>query len=82
MCFSVVIKKEKIRKNGFLQNRQTLFVSGGEKNGIFGHMSGREQNGIFVHTIFLGQNCLGPKQQKPGKNVKHVVSTEMAQKQK
>ena len=71
-------KKRKLEKMDFCRIARHYLCLEGRKNGIFVHMSGREKNGIFVHTIFLGQNCLGPKQQKPGKIVKHVVSTETA----
>ena len=42
-----------------------------------------EKTRIFVHTIlFWPKNFLGPKQCKPGKTIKIVVSAEIGQNQK
>ena len=41
-----------------------------------------EKTRIFVHTICFGQHFFGPKQCKPGKTIKIVVSAEIAQNQK
>ena len=41
-----------------------------------------EKTRIFVHTICFGQKFFGPKQCKPGKTIKIVVSAEIAQNQK
>ena len=61
--FLVLSSKTRKLENGFLQNCQTLFVPGGEKNGICVHMSGREKNGIFVHTIFWAKIVWGQNSQ-------------------
>ena len=37
---------------------------------------------IFVHTVYFGQTFFWPKQWKPGKTIKIVVSAEIAQNQK
>ena len=65
-------KCEKSKKMDFLQKLvDTICVRKGEKTRI------------FVHTICFGQkNFFGPKQCKPGKTIKIVVSAEIAQKQK
>ena len=63
------VKKQK--KWIFSKNCLTLFVSGREN-----------KTRIFVHTICFGQNFFGPKQCKPGKTIKIVVSAEIAQNQK
>ena len=54
----------------FSKNCLTLFVSGREKKHFF-----------RAHYMFWPTNSLGPKQWKPGKTVKIVVSAEVAQKQ-
>ena len=38
-----------------------------------------EKTRIFVHTICFGQKSFGPKQCKPGKTIKIVVSAEIGQ---
>ena len=65
-------KCEKSKKWIFLQKlADTICVRKGEKTRI------------FVHTICLAKNFFfGPKQCKPGKTIKIVVSAEIAQKQK
>ena len=54
----------------FGKNCLTLFVSGREKNAHF-----------RAHYLFW-PNFFGPKQCKPGKTIKIVVSAEIAQNQK
>ena len=70
--FKVVMPKcEKIKKNGFLAKIGWHYLC----------QEGRKTR-IFVHTICFGQKFFGPKQCKPGKTIKIVVSAEIAQKQK
>ena len=59
-----------------------------QKNGFFAKIDwhylcqeGRKTR-IFVHTICFGQKSFGPKECKPGKTIKIVVSAEIAQNQK
>ena len=63
----------KIRKMDFFcKNCLALFVSGRE-----------QKTRIFVHTICFGPKILlGPRQCKPGKTIKIVVSAEIGQNQK
>ena len=70
--FKVVIQKsEKAKKWIFSKNCLTLFVSG------------REKKRSFLCTLsVLAKNFFGPKQCKPGKTIKIVVSAEIAQNQK
>ena len=70
--FKVVIQKcEKSKKWIFSKNCLTLFVSG------------REKKRAFSCTLsVLAKNFFGPKQCKPGKTTKIVVSAEIAQNQK
>ena len=69
--FKVVIQKCEKAKNGFLAKKcLTLFVSGREKKAHF-----------RAHYLFW-PNFFGPKQRKPGKTIKIVVSAEIAQNQK
>ena len=65
-------KNVKNQKSGFLAKlADTICVRKGEKTRI------------FVHTICFGQKLFfGPKQCKPGKTIKIVVSVEIAEKQK
>ena len=71
--FKVVMQKcEKSKKWILCKNWLTLFVSGREK-----------KNAHFrAHYLFWPKNFFGPKQCKPGKTIKIVVSAEIAQKQK
>ena len=71
--FKVVMQKcEKSKKMDFFKNWLTLFVWGREKKSAhFG-----------AHYLFWPKTFLGPKQCKPGKTIKIVVSAEIAQKQK
>ena len=70
--FKVVIQKcEKAKKWIFSKNCLTLFVSGREKNAHF-----------RAHYLFWPKFFFGPKQCKPGKTIKIVVSAEIAQNQK
>ena len=63
----------KIKKNGFFAKIGWHYLC----------QEGRKKRAIFVHTICFGQKIfLGPKQCKPGKTIKIVVSAEIAQKQK
>ena len=55
----------------FSKNCLTLFVSGREKNAHF-----------RAHYLFWPKMFFGPKQCKPGKTIKIVVSAEIAQNQK
>ena len=70
--FKVVMQKcEKSKKWIFCKNWLTLFVSG------------REKKRAFSCTLsVLAKKFFGPKQCKPGKTIKIVVSAEIAQKQK
>ena len=52
----------------FSKNCLTLFVSGREENAHF-----------RAHYLFWPKKFFGPKQCKPGKTIKIVVSTEIAQ---
>ena len=62
----------KIKKKWiFSKNWLTLFVSGREKNAHF-----------RAHYLFWPKIFFGPKQCKPGKTIKKVVSAEIAQNQK
>ena len=61
----------KIKKWIFSKNWLTLFVSGREK-----------KRGFRAHYLFWPKMFFGPKQCKPGKTIKIVVSTEIAQNQK
>ena len=60
-------------KNGFCfcKNCLTLFVSGREKNAL-----------CRAHYLVWPKNFLAPKECKPGKTIKIVVSAEIAQNQK
>ena len=61
-------KMRKIKKMIFSKHCLTRFVSGREK-----------KTRIFMHTICLGQKMVfGPKQLKPGKTIKILVSAEIA----
>ena len=63
---------EKSKKKDFLQKlADTICVRKGEKDAHF-----------RAHYLFWPKNFLGPKQCKPGKTIKIVVSAEIAQKQK
>ena len=71
--FKVVIQKCEKSKNRILsKNCLTLFF-----------VSGREKKRAFSCTLsVLAKNVFGPKQCKPGKTIKIVVSAEIAQNQK
>ena len=58
-------KMRRMKKWIFSKNCLTLLCQEGRKR-------------IFVHTICFGQNLFGPKQSKPGKTIKMVVSAEAA----
>ena len=65
--FKVVIQKvRKRKKQGFFKTCLTLFVSGREKNAHF-----------RAHYLFWPKTFWGPKQLKPGKAIKIVVSAEI-----
>ena len=69
--FKVVMQNVKNKKWIFSKNWLTLFVSG------------REKKRAFSCTLsVLAKKFFGPKQCKPGKTIKIVVSAEIAQKQK
>ena len=66
------VAMQKCEKMDFLQNCLTQFVSGRER-----------KNAHFrAHYLFWPKNVLGPKQCKPGKTIKIVVSAEIGQNQK
>ena len=58
---------KKAKKWIFSKNCLTLFVSGREKKAHF-----------RAHYLFWPKNVFGPKQCKPGKTIKIVVSAEIA----
>ena len=65
-------KNVKNKKMDFLQKlADTICVRKGEKNAHF-----------RAHYLFWPKNFFGPKQCKPGKTIKIVVSAGIAQKQK